>query len=269
MSIARYLLSLVEGPLKERAIKRLASQQPQHPFNRENWGRSLTDPTGAYEDAVRHFYHTLPQPLRDHRVYFYGTPGKRRGFGEHAFHTLWNGLLNDIKPKSFLEIGVFRGQVISLVALWAKINGQALQVCVISPFSEAGDAVSKYQGGLDYHEDTLKNFAHFQLPVPELVKAYSTDPGAKARIASQTWDLIYIDGNHDYDVARQDWEVCSRAVRPGGLIVLDDSGLSTSYQPPRFASRGHPGPSKLATEIDRKKFVEVLQVGHNRVFEKK
>jgi hypothetical protein len=35
-----------------------------------------------------------------------------------------------------------------------------------------------------------------------------------------------------------------------------------------FATAGHPGPTRLAGEIDRKKFREILQVGHNRVFQK-
>jgi predicted O-methyltransferase YrrM len=87
-------------------------------------------------------------------------------------------------------------------------------------------------------------------------------------VASQAWSLVYIDGNHDYEVARQDWELCSRHLEPDGVIVLDDAGLTTNYRPPRFATGGHPGPSRLAREIDRTRFKEILQVGHNRVYQK-
>jgi hypothetical protein len=62
--------------------------------------------------------------------------------------------------------------------------------------------------------------------------------------------------------------VCSRNLKVGGVIVLDDSGLTTAFRPPRFATGGHPGPSQLAQEINRQQFREVLQVGHNRVFQK-
>jgi hypothetical protein len=81
--------------------------------------------------------------------------------------------------------------------------------------------------------------------------------------------MIYIDGNHEYEVARRDWEACSLNLKPGGCIVLDDAGLTTSFRPPAFATAGHPGPSKLAQEIDRQSFDEILQVGHNRVFQKR
>jgi hypothetical protein len=36
-----------------------------------------------------------------------------------------------------------------------------------------------------------------------------------------------------------------------------------------MGTRGHPGPSKVAQEIDRALFEEALQVGHNRVFLKR
>jgi predicted O-methyltransferase YrrM len=80
--------------------------------------------------------------------------------------------------------------------------------------------------------------------------------------------MVYIDGNHDYDVARQDWEACSQSLKPGGVIVLDDASRDTAYRPPLFATAGHPGPSRLAGEIDARTFREILRVGHNRAFQK-
>ena len=49
---------------------------------------------------------------------------------------------------------------------------------------------------------------------------------------------------------------------------MDDSGSTTSYRPPIFATAGLADPSRLAQEIDRSQFREILQVGHNRVFQK-
>jgi hypothetical protein len=66
----------------------------------------------------------------------------------------------------------------------------------------------------------------------------------------------------------KDWKVCAESARKGGVIVMDDSGLTTGYKPPQFATGGQSGPSRLAREIDRKQFREILQVGHNRVFQK-
>jgi hypothetical protein len=235
-------------------------------ITRAQWPISLESPTAFYLKCCHYFATNLPEQLREHRCYF-GQKG--RGFGEDAFHTMWYLLFQEFRPSSFLEIGVFRGQTLSLAALLARQQGRACLVQGISPFAAAGDGVSRYRQRHDYQSDTLGNFTRFELPKPSLLKAYSTDADAAQLIRSRTWDIIYIDGNHDYEVAKQDWELCAQNVTPGGIIVLDDSGLTTSYQAPRFfATGGHAGPSRLAAEIRRAEFAEILQVGHNRVFQK-
>lgn len=251
----------------ERA-KRLVlglSPQPEPDIGRADWEESLRDPTGFYLRAFRYFSRQLPAPLQEHRRYF-ATGG--RGFGEDAFHVMWFLLHREFRWESFLEIGVFRGQTLSLCTLLSKLNDQPCDAHGISPFSNVGDAVTRYPERVDYLADTLANFDHFRLPHPALLKAYSTDAVALELIASRPWSGIYIDGNHDYEVVRADWNACSAAVAKGGVIVLDDSALGTEYRPPAFAFAGHPGPSRLAEDIDRKRFPEILRVGHNRVFQR-
>jgi SAM-dependent methyltransferase len=230
-----------------------------------DWPGSLTNPDAFYLRCFRHFHQRLPEDLQRHRRYF--STG-RRGFGEEAFHVMWFLLFREFRPSNFLEIGVYRGQTLSLAALLQRRNGLADNVTGISPFEPVGDSVTRYREELDYLADTLKNFKFFSLSKPNLLKAYSTDKTALKFISSHSWDCIYIDGNHDYEVARADWRVCASKVKPGGLIVLDDSGLNTNYHPPVFATGGHPGPSQVAREISRPDFREILQVGHNRVFQK-
>src|SRR5258705_7214723 len=230
-----------------------------------DWPRSLADPRGFYLDCFRYFHRHLPAELRAHRAYFTRC---KRGFGEDAFHTMWFLLFRQFRPAQFLEIGVYRGQTLSLAALLARQQALPCEIHGISPFSSAGDSVSKYVSSVDYETDTLRNFEAFRLPPPKLLKAFSPDPEATQLISSRDWDMAYIDGNHDYKVARSDWEICSENVRAGGLVVLDDSGFTSSYEPPLFGSRGHPGPSQVAQQVPRDRFREILQVGHNRVFQK-
>lgn len=226
--------------------------------------RSLADPTAFYRDCFRYFYLQLPSELQAHRRYFRSA---RRGFGDDAFHVMWFLIFRKYRPRSFLEIGVYRGQVLSLAALLHRELGFEGEVVGISPFEPLGDSVSKYEPEVDYLTDTRANFAYFRLPEPQLVKARSTDSAAIQLIASRKWDCVYIDGSHDYAIAKADWKVCSSNIKAGGLIVLDDAGLGTRFEPPIFSIKGHPGPSRVANEIDRSRFREVLQVGHNRVFE--
>jgi hypothetical protein len=231
----------------------------------ERWPESMRDPRQFYLECFRFFHLALPPQLQEHREYF--VSGKR-GFGEDAFHAMWFLLFQHFRPGNFLEIGVYRGQVLSLVSLLAKLDGAKCDVYGIAPFSSAGDQVSKYLENIDYYHDTLDNFGRFGLPKPTLLKALSTDETAVELVSSRAWDMMYIDGNHDYAIAKKDWELCSRNVRQNGIIILDDAGISTGYSPPIFATGGHPGPSRVAAEIDLNRFKEILQVGHNRVFQR-
>jgi len=218
-----------------------------------------------YLYCVYHFDYFLPEVLREHRRYF---AQNRRGFGEDAFHAMWFLLFQEFRPSRALEIGVYRGQTVTLWKLLARHFGFECAVGCVSPFTPAGDSVSRYGEQLDYLADMQLNHRHFGLPLPEVCRQYSTASEAQAFIAGRPWNVIYIDGNHDYEIVSQDWAVCSRAVPPGGLIVLDDAALDTEYHPPRFATAGHPGPSRLAREIDPGRFREILAVGHNRVFQR-
>ncbi len=246
-----------------RLQRRLLLDHGSVNLDRSKWSQSLDDPTRFYLNCYRFYCQQLPEDVREHRNYF---KKEGRGFGEDALHTLWFLLFREFKPANFLEVGVFRGQTTSLAALLSRLGRSNCEVFGISPFTPAGDSVSKYRTNVDYLSDTLANFKHFALPAPTLLKAYSTDPQAVQLIQSRQWDMIYIDGSHDYEVVCVDWKVCSESLKPGGVVILDDSGLTTKYQPPIFATGGHPGPSQKAAEIDRQRFQEILQVGHNRVF---
>ena len=213
---------------------------------------------------MHHYHHQLcPNELQQHRAYF---KQESRGFGEDAFHAMWFTLLREYHPQECLEIGVYRGQVISLWALIARLLGYSSNIHGISPFTPAGDQVSDYLKNIDYQGDTLEHHRHFGLPPPTLTMAFSTDIDAKEYIASRKWNLIYIDGNHDYEVALSDYEICKDSLAVGGLLVMDDSSLYTDYAPPRFSFAGHPGPSRVVQERAIKELHFIGGVGHNNVF---
>jgi hypothetical protein len=243
---------------------RLNRELKQH-LSLEELQRRHLSRNEQYFFCVHFFDHFLPHPIKHHRHYF--SQGGR-GFGEDAFHAMWFLIFEKLCPKTALEIGVYRGQTITLWKMLSRHFTFECSIGCVSPFSAAGDSVSHYQQQLDYFKDVQLNHGHFNLPLPEFCQQFSTSAEANLFIARRQWDVIYIDGNHDYEVARHDWLVCSKAVVPGGLIVLDDSALDTDFRPPLFATAGHPGPSRVASEISPAQFREVFSVGHNRVFER-
>ena len=211
-----------------------------------------------------HYYHNrFPKIILDHRKYI---ERERKGFGEEAFHAMWWLLLLEFRPVQMLEIGVYRGQVISLWALINKYLHRPCKVHGISPFSPLGDSVSSYLKDLDYMADILETFNYWKLSPPVLVKALSTDPEAVAHIQSQSWDMIYIDGSHEFDIVLKDYKLCLDNLRAGGILILDDASLNTDYKPPSFSFAGHSGPSRVAREYAHKEMELIGAVGHNNVF---
>lgn len=233
------------------------------PFSRISNIFPSRDASHAY--AHHYFHNRIDSRLRNHRKYF---RSNGRGYGEDAFHAMWFLLLKEFRPENCLEIGVFRGQTISLFSLIASILGYECNVFGLSPFSSSGDAVSTYGSELNYLEDVKFNCAKFNTKMPNLVKGLSTDPHAISFIKSRLWDLIYIDGNHDYEVALSDYLICKDNLKLGGILVLDDSSLYTDFSPPIFSFAGHPGPSRIVSELASHELEFVGAVGHNNIFRK-
>jgi len=247
-----------------RFAHRILSFLPPLGLARDKFAFSVRHPDWAYAYFDRYFK-SLPEEVRRHRHYF---ESDMRGFGERAFHSMWNLIFSKFSIRQFLEIGVYRGQVLSLAALLQRRNGIPEAVTGISPMDQTGDLVSQYMN-CDYETDIRRNFTKFGLRPPTLVKASSTDPLALQVIQSRQWDCIYVDGSHDYEIVQADWSHCFAALSPGGIIVLDDAGLETRFAALRHGHRGHPGPSRLAAEIMKTNNCHFLmQVGHNLVFQK-
>lgn len=215
-------------------------------------------------DLYEKLFAQLPREIKNHRKYF---KSKKRGFGENAFHAMWAKIFAEYKPKEALEIGVYRGQTISLWRLLAKKLNYEITIHGISPLDSSGDEVSRYKK-LDFKKDIIFNFNYFNLQAPTLHKGYSTDPHFSNVFGSKRWDLIYIDGSHDEEVVRQDLENAMHGLKVNGILVMDDSSLYTDFTatPTRF--KGHPGPSKILSEISYEKFLPICSVGHNNVFKK-
>ncbi len=202
--------------------------------------------------------------LKQHRSFF---SRKKRGFGEKPFHSAWQEILVYFKPKTVLEIGVYRGQVISLWQLIATKNALDIEVHGISPLQDSGDSVSSYIQ-LDYESDIRKNFDKFSLKNPKLLKSFSTDSAATRLIESRKWDLIYIDGSHDFEVVLQDYKLAIANLSDNGIVCFDDSSLFLEFEI-RGIFKGHPGPSKVLEEFAKIEMCHFMTVGHNNFLIKK
>jgi hypothetical protein len=127
--------------------------------------KNETNRNKIYKKMNGYFYYHLPFSIINHRVYF---SKEFRGFGEDAFHSMWYLLLSEFKPKNCLEIGVYRGQIISLWALIAKHLNYRIEVSALAPFTSSGDRYSKYLENIDYYNDTLTEYVLANVLIPTI-----------------------------------------------------------------------------------------------------
>lgn len=264
-----------------RVIRRLASaatrirsdlayRLSKRPSRKYSLRLSISDiarrfPTPDEQWAYFHnyFWHLAPAWLREHREFF---RAEKRGFGEDAIHAMWYLLVSEVRPASFLEIGVYRGQVLSLVKLVAHHESFPCSVLGISPFAAVGDSVSEY-GDFDYEREVREFCRRFGTPLAqhELLRALSTDENAVRAVRNRKWDIGYIDGSHEYEIARSDFDLVSASLTQRGLVVLDDAGLYSGYRPRSFSFAGHAGPSRILEQEKARGARIVIQAGHNVV----
>lgn len=178
------------------------------------------------------------------------------GFGERSFLWMWKLLIDEIPAPEFLEIGVFRGQILGLIRLLspkASITG-------ITPLDSTGGHWES-----DYATDIKLLHSTFKLKQPKIIKGLSTDDAVLAEAAKKEYDIIYIDGGHTYEVARHDIYRYSSLVKVGGYLVIDDA--ANKYNLPDGYFLGIHEVSKAVDELlPNEYYEEVFNVVHNRVF---
>ena len=178
------------------------------------------------------------------------------GFGERSFLWMWKLLIDEIPAPEFLEIGVFRGQILGLIrTLSPKAN-----VTGITPLDSTGGHWES-----DYAADIKLLHNTFKLKQPRIIKGLSTDETVLAEVGKKEYDIIYIDGGHTYEVARHDVYRYSSFVKVGGYLVIDDAGNKFSMSDGYF--KGIEAVSNAVDELlPNEYYEEVFNVVHNRVF---
>ena len=260
-----------------RSFEQLVADYQNTAEHNDNLYRQLTELT--WSDPI----------LGAHRRY---VEKNKLGFGDAAFHAMWLRLLHSAGRRfgnlRTMEIGVFKGQVISLWALIAKRWGIHVQISGISPlkgqpisqsriltwlryrldraFREAAQNGNFYPND-DYASAIRELFDHFDLSYSSVAlhRGFSTDQSIAAKLANENFHILYVDGDHTYEGALHDFTVYGPKVVPGGWLVADDSGCSL---PGNLFWKGHPSVSRAAEILPKLGFRNVLNVGHKRIYER-
>jgi hypothetical protein len=181
------------------------------------------------------------------------------GFGERSFLWMWKLLIDEIPEPNFMEIGVFRGQILGLI----RMLSPGAQITGLTPLTSAGGHWES-----DYEADIKLLHETFDLRQPEIIKGLSTDIDTIGKASvGVPYDIIYIDGGHDYETARHDIYTYSSFVKIGGYLIIDD--CAHKYKLPEGYFKGIEAVSKAVDELlPNAYYEEVFNVVHNRIFKR-
>ena len=222
-------------------------------------------------DIVRRFteYVNADAELKAHRDF---VEKHVYGFGERAFHWAWK-LLVDEMPQSFrfLEIGVWKGQALSVMRLLANRttrDAYILGVTRLDSFSGPTGVFPKFPDD-DYANHIKSLHDHFEQEQPHIYVGDSTDEKTHQDIeAMELFDIVYLDGCHEYAYVANDLKFYSQRVKPGGFLVIDDS--ANFLQQPYGFFQGIQDVSRATREIIEPDpdYKHLLACMHLRVFRK-
>jgi predicted O-methyltransferase YrrM len=149
--------------------------------------------------------------------FFSDNPALARALVSPTSQALLYCLLRNMKSENVVEIGTYRASTTEAMCRALHANGRGV-VHTIDPFGSAivPGIIAQWPPALSQHVafhpvNSMAFFADFR----------------------SSTDLVFIDGNHDFEFALFDLYAAARVVRPRGFIVLDN----ISQPGPFFAAR--------------------------------
>ena len=165
-----------------------------------------------------------------------------RGHSDKGVQNLIYTLAVSLRPRRVLEIGTHIGMGAVIIGQALKANGYG-RLITLEPAKHYYAISSKYvraAGVADY---------------VQIVPNYSHDPSCKAKLKEETpFELIFIDGAHDYGNAAHDIALCAELLCDNGVMVLHDVGSISEFstRPGAAASGKRCGISVKITESSKR-----------------
>lgn len=195
------------------------------------------------------------------------------GYGEKAFRYLWLLLFSEFPNNGkFLEIGVYKGSVLALSQLCAKQLNKTINSFGLSPLDNVGDKYSNYDK-TNYLESIKLLFSMLNLrtDTTKIIKGLSNNEEVKSKTSTYgPYDMIYIDGGHDYDTVVNDINFAKNNLKQNGYLVMDDASsfLKLTSSNTRFNGHADVGLAINNHLNNDKQYRHILACGHNRVWKK-
>ena len=126
---------------------------------------------------------------------------------------------------STIEIGsLFGGSAIVASSILAKFKNNIYENVLIDPLNGYYGETVDPSTNLEVSELLLKkNLEKFLVKNTTLLKEYSTSETALNEVCRRKVASVFIDGDHSYAGVTRDWQIYSRLVEVGGVVLIDNA----------------------------------------------
>jgi predicted O-methyltransferase YrrM len=165
--------------------------------------------------------------------FFSQSPSAARSLVSPNFQALIFSLVKNVQPRHVFEIGTYQAATSEAICRALHSNGAGL-LHTIDPYG--ADTVPHI---INSWPPELARYAHF----------YSLDSMLffeRMKRLSITPDIVFIDGNHDYEYALFDINAAANVITPGGLVLVDNISQPGPFLAAREFLRGNPSWSNEA-----------------------
>ena len=121
-------------------------------------------------------------------------------------------IVAEVKPQLILEIG--SGWGVSAVSFLRTTKARLI---TIDPITNLVDFERRITS-MGFKDRVKRIIGRSGSPPPR----YEKEPHHIVNTLKETFDLIFIDGSHEYAFVKEDFFNCLKIIKPKGAIVLDD-----------------------------------------------
>jgi hypothetical protein len=164
-----------------------------------------------------------------------------------GFGAIHDSLVTNVRPRRALIIGSRYGFVPSVVGLAMLANGSGELDFIDANFSDAEHGFAVAFGGAGHWTEEARK-AFVAVGLQDIVHVHVMTSEQFFAACQETYDYVYLDGNHTYDGSKFDFEHAVHFSTPGAIILLHDVLVSdTNF-----------GVGRLFGELDPAKFAKIL-----------
>ena len=182
------------------------------------------------------------------RDFFRNDPYWQKSITDHDGVALLYELVRVIRPSIVVEIGTFEGRTARAIAGALLRNGSGI-IHTVGPFDR-----DRFLPLFECWPEDIKRHARYHA-------LSSMDFYIQADQQRMRFDLVFVDGNHDYEFALFDIQAAATRMMPGGVVVIDNISQAGPYYAavdflrarPEWADCGTPRTSISLRPYDRER----------------